>query len=100
MVNVAASVAVIVRIEVVSAATVAGFAVIVTVGTFSVPLPVNRAHPDRSARDPIEVQPKRMRNVLRSKGAVDKVLSLIHFNMDSQASVSGIEYPAISKGAF
>lgn len=78
IVRVTASVAAIVRIEVWSAATVPGFAVMVTVGTFRVPLPVNRAHPDRSPNKPIEIQLRKARNqILLCKGAVAKVLSLL-----------------------
>jgi hypothetical protein len=76
MVSVAASVAVIVRIEVVALATVEGVAVIVTVGTLSVLLPTNRAHPDMSAENPTKALTRRTRENLMGKGAVAKILSL------------------------
>lgn len=47
IVSCAASVAVMVRMEVVPLATVVGVAVIVTVGNFRVLLPTKRAHPDK-----------------------------------------------------
>lgn len=76
IVRVTASVAAIVRIEVCSAATVPGFAVIVTVGTFNVPLPVNKAHPESSPRNPNEPEHRTARNhILLCKGEVAKVLS-------------------------
>ena len=89
MVSDTASFAAIVRIDVVLLATVDGFAVIVTVGTFKVPLPVNRAQPDRSAANPSEVQQRRVRMILLYKGAVAKVLSLIQLQFGLGALVIG-----------
>jgi len=69
-----------------------GLAVIVSVGTFNVPLPVKRAQPDSRARNPIEMLHRNMWKILLGKGEVAKVLSsTFNFNMDSLVGPWGID---------
>lgn len=76
IVNWVAFVAAIVRTEVYPLATVVGVAVIVTVGTFRVPLPENRAQPDKTQLSAINPEPRRNRNILRATNSLAKVVSL------------------------
>ena len=75
IVNCVAFVAVIVRIDVYPVATVVGDAVIVTDGTFKIPLPEKRAQPDITQLSAIDPEPRRNRKILLVVRSVANVCS-------------------------